>query len=38
MRGTQLAQEEVAQGLYACVGNLDQIDVEYDPKPWEEVD
>jgi glycerol-3-phosphate dehydrogenase len=37
MRGTQLAQEEVAQGLYACVGNLDQIDVEYDPKPWEEV-
>jgi glycerol-3-phosphate dehydrogenase len=37
MRGTQLAQEELAQGLYACVGNLDQIDVEYDPKPWEEV-
>ncbi|MFX1262919.1 MAG: FAD-dependent oxidoreductase [Promethearchaeota archaeon] len=37
MRGAQLAQEEVAQGLYACVGNLDQIDVEYDPKPWEEV-
>ena len=36
MRGVQLAQEEVAQGLYACVGNLDQIETEYDPKPWEE--
>ncbi|MHA2067896.1 MAG: glycerol-3-phosphate dehydrogenase C-terminal domain-containing protein, partial [Candidatus Thorarchaeota archaeon] len=37
MRGVQLAQEELAQGLYACVGNLDQIDVEYDIKPWEEM-
>ncbi|MHA2071664.1 MAG: FAD-dependent oxidoreductase [Candidatus Thorarchaeota archaeon] len=37
MRGIQLAQEELAQGLYACVGNLDQIETEYDPKPWEEV-
>jgi glycerol-3-phosphate dehydrogenase len=37
MRGIQLAQEEVAQGVYSCVGNLDQIDIEYDPKPWEEV-
>jgi len=37
MRGSQLAQEELAQGLYACVGNLDQIETEYDPKPWEEV-
>ncbi|MHA2209563.1 MAG: FAD-dependent oxidoreductase [Candidatus Thorarchaeota archaeon] len=37
MRGPQLAQEELAQGLYACVGNLDQINTEYDPKPWEEV-
>jgi hypothetical protein len=37
MRGIQLAQEEVAQGLYACVGNLDQRETEYDPKPWEEV-
>jgi glycerol-3-phosphate dehydrogenase len=37
LRGIQLAQEEVAQGLYACVGNLDQIESEYDPKPWEEV-
>ncbi|MFW9966146.1 MAG: FAD-dependent oxidoreductase [Candidatus Thorarchaeota archaeon] len=36
MRGVQLAQEEVAQGLYACVGNLDQIETEYNPKPWED--
>ena len=35
-RGIQLAQEELAQGIYACVGNLDQLDVDYDPKPWEE--
>ncbi|MHA2140189.1 MAG: FAD-dependent oxidoreductase [Candidatus Thorarchaeota archaeon] len=37
IRGSQLAQEELAQGLYACVGNLDQIDVDYDIKPWEEM-
>ncbi|MFW9847439.1 MAG: glycerol-3-phosphate dehydrogenase C-terminal domain-containing protein, partial [Candidatus Thorarchaeota archaeon] len=37
LRGAQLAQEELAQGIYACVGNLDQIDVDYDAKPWEEV-
>ncbi|MFX1579292.1 MAG: FAD-dependent oxidoreductase [Promethearchaeota archaeon] len=36
MRGEQLAQEEVAQGMYACVANLDQSDVDYDTKPWEE--
>ena len=36
MRGEQLAQEELAQGMYACVGNLDQSDVDYDIKPWEE--
>ena len=36
IRGEQLAQEELAQGMYACVGNLDQSDVEYDLKPWEE--
>jgi len=36
MRGEQLAQEELAQGMYACVGNLDQSDVDYDLKPWEE--
>ncbi|MHA2152518.1 MAG: FAD-dependent oxidoreductase [Candidatus Thorarchaeota archaeon] len=36
MRGKQLAQEEVAQGMYSCVGNLDQSDVDYDMKPWEE--
>ncbi len=36
MRGEQLAQEELAQGMYSCVGNLDQSDVDYDPKPWEE--
>ena len=37
MRGEQLAQEELAQGMYACVGNLDQSDVDYDLKPWEEM-
>jgi glycerol-3-phosphate dehydrogenase len=36
MRGEQLAQEELTQGMYACVGNLDQSDVDYDLKPWEE--
>lgn len=36
MRGEQLAQEELGQGMYACVGNLDQSDVDYDVKPWEE--
>jgi glycerol-3-phosphate dehydrogenase len=36
MRGEQLAQEELAQGMYVCVGNLDQSDVDYDLKPWEE--
>jgi len=36
IRGEQLAQEELAQGMYACVGNLDQSDVDYDIKPWEE--
>jgi len=36
MRGEQLAQEELVQGMYACVGNLDQADVDYDLKPWEE--
>ncbi|MHA2024720.1 MAG: FAD-dependent oxidoreductase [Candidatus Thorarchaeota archaeon] len=36
MRGEQLAQEELAQGMYACVGNLDQSEVDYDIKPYEE--
>lgn len=36
LRGEQLAQEELTQGMYACVGNLDQSDVDYDMKPWEE--
>jgi glycerol-3-phosphate dehydrogenase len=36
MRGEQLAQEELVLGMYACVGNLDQSDVDYDIKPWEE--
>jgi glycerol-3-phosphate dehydrogenase len=36
MRGEQLAQEELVQGMYSCVGNLDQSDVDYDIKPWEE--
>jgi glycerol-3-phosphate dehydrogenase len=34
MRGEQLAQEELAQGMYSCVGNLDQSDVDYDLKEW----
>ncbi len=36
MRGEQLAQEELTLGMYSCVGNLDQSDVDYDIKPWEE--
>ncbi len=35
-RREQLVQEEVTQGIYACVGNLDQAEVDYDSKPWEE--
>jgi len=37
LRGSGLAQEEVAHGIYSCVANLDQTDTEYEPKPWEEV-
>lgn len=39
MRGEQLAQEEIVQGIYACVANLDQAvdELDYDLKPWEEV-
>jgi glycerol-3-phosphate dehydrogenase len=39
MRGEQLAQEELVQGIYACVCNLDQAaeELDYEPKPWEEV-
>jgi glycerol-3-phosphate dehydrogenase len=36
MRGEQLSQEEVVQGIYACVGNLDHSELRYEPKPWEE--
>ncbi|MFW9956811.1 MAG: FAD-dependent oxidoreductase [Candidatus Odinarchaeota archaeon] len=36
MRGEQLAQEELTLGMYTCVANLDQSDVDYDIKPWEE--
>jgi glycerol-3-phosphate dehydrogenase len=35
-RGMQLAQEELTQGMYACVANLDHLDIDYDIKPWEE--
>ena len=35
-RGVQVDQEELAQGIYACVANLDKGDLDYDPKPWEE--
>ena len=39
IRGEQIAQEELAQGIYACVGNLDQAleEMDYDLKPWEAV-
>ncbi|MEE8181950.1 MAG: glycerol-3-phosphate dehydrogenase C-terminal domain-containing protein, partial [Candidatus Thorarchaeota archaeon] len=39
IRGEQIAQEELTQGIYACVGNLDQAleELDYDLKPWEEV-
>lgn len=36
MRGGQLGQEELTQGLYACVANLDHCDLTYELKPWEE--
>lgn len=36
LRGEQLAQDELVQGIYSCVGNLDQSELEYDLKAWEE--
>jgi glycerol-3-phosphate dehydrogenase len=36
IRGPGLAQEEVVQGIYSCVGNLDQNPDAYEEKPWEE--
>ncbi len=36
MRGEQLAQEELVQGVYACVANLDRTVTDYEPSPWEE--
>ncbi len=38
IRGVGLAQEELAQGIYACVANLDHADDNYEIKPWEEVE
>lgn len=35
LRGEQLSQEELMQGIYSCVGNIDQSDAEYQRKPWE---
>ncbi len=35
-RRDQLIQEELTQGMYACVGNLDRSTVDYQSKPWEE--
>ncbi len=35
-RGEQIAQEELTQAIYACVGSLDQEDLSYQPKPWED--
>ncbi len=37
MRGEQLAQEELVQGIYACVANLDHSGPELDLQPWEEM-
>jgi glycerol-3-phosphate dehydrogenase len=37
IRGTGLAQEELTQGMYTCVANLDHVQDEYEPKPWEDV-
>ncbi len=31
-----LVQEELTQGMYSCVGNLDRSTVDYQSKPWEE--
>jgi hypothetical protein len=36
IRRTGLAQEELAQGIYSCVANLDHSQEDYEPKPWEE--
>ncbi|MCF2136182.1 MAG: FAD-dependent oxidoreductase [Candidatus Thorarchaeota archaeon] len=36
MRGEQLAQEELAQGIYACVANLDHAGLQTERQPWEE--
>ncbi|MHA1882463.1 MAG: FAD-dependent oxidoreductase [Candidatus Thorarchaeota archaeon] len=35
IRGIGLAQEELAQGMYSCVGNIDSIGLDYQKKPWE---
>jgi len=35
IKGTGLAQEELSQGMYACVGNLDSIGLDYQSKSWE---
>ncbi len=37
LRGAALAQEEIVNGIYACVGNLEQTVIDYEPKPWEEI-
>ncbi len=36
IKGVALAQEELSQGIYACVGNLDREFIGYRTKPWEE--
>lgn len=36
IRGIALAQEELVQGIYACVANLDHTNIDYEPKPWED--
>ncbi len=35
LRGPLLSQEELVQGIYACVGNLDR-DAIHESNPWEE--
>lgn len=37
LRDVSISQEEVLQGTYACVANLDHEEIDYRKKPWEEV-
>ncbi len=37
-RGDQLSQEEIVQGTYSCVLNLDRMGPSLESQPWEEVE